>query len=92
LNTGKERGSLQGYKGSATSMEFSPDGKTLAAWTSLGQMIMWEVATGRVIHNWSLHGQLYGNYTSDCRHLVTYITNGNMYITRLGTPPPRRGL
>src|SRR5262245_11481204 len=61
--TGKELRCLDGRTGDVPAIAFSPDSRLLAATTSTeagkdGRVLLWEVATGRLVHQW-LTGTVY---------------------------------
>lgn len=48
---------LQGHEGQVQNIRFSPNGKMIASGGSDGQIILWEVATGRIIRKMKGHAK-----------------------------------
>ena len=55
MATGQVLRPLNGKKGLVFSLTFSPDGKTLASGDNRGSICLWDVATGRQLHEFTGH-------------------------------------
>ncbi len=65
-------------------MVFSPDRTLLAATGLKGQVILWDVATGKRRNDWPMPGPVYKlAWGADSRHLATANANGTVYVYRL---------
>ncbi len=89
---------LAGAKAAVNSLSFSTDGAHLAAATSSGKIILWQIShgsqhaapeqtlaigpSGGIVHQ--------ARFTPEGRHLVTVNGNGTIYILRLAEFAPRR--
>jgi WD40 repeat protein len=62
----------------------SPDGRLLATFGPDHSVVVWELATGKRLHEWDLPEQL-GDlaFAPDSRHLAVAIATGPIYILRL---------
>jgi WD40 repeat protein len=74
----------EGSSGYVQFMRFSPDGKHMVTSGLDGQVVLWELATGKRLRQWTLH-ELVANvaYASDTRHLAVSLMTGVVYILRL---------
>jgi len=72
--------------GRAWSVAFSPDGQSVV--TAGHRLIVWELATSRPLHQWTLPGPVqWATYAPDGRHLLTANSNGTIYVLRLAPSP-----
>jgi WD40 repeat protein len=69
-----------------TSAQFSPDGKRIVAgaWHMIG---VWDLATDKLTHRWTLPGGAWPSFTSDGRHVFFANSNETGYILQLEPPP-----
>lgn len=76
-----------GSSGYVHAMRFSPDGKQVVTSGLDGQVVLWDLATGKRLKQWTLQ-ELVGNMTfaSDSRHLAVSLTTGVVYLLRLEPP------
>jgi WD40 repeat protein len=77
----------EGWKGASgyvQLMRFSPDGKRMVASGLDGQLVLWDLATGKRLQQWTLP-EIVSNvaYASDSRHLAVSLPTGVIYILRL---------
>jgi WD40 repeat protein len=62
----------------------SPDGRLLATFGPDHSVVVWELATGKRLHQWNLPEQLGGlAFAPDSRHLALSIATGPVYVLRL---------
>jgi WD40 repeat protein len=74
----------KGKSGAVYSMRGSPDGKLLATYGPDGQVIIWELASGRRLFEWSPPEYIGGiAFASDSRHLAVGFGAGPVYVLRL---------
>ncbi|HEY7425184.1 MAG TPA: WD40 repeat domain-containing protein [Gemmataceae bacterium] len=74
----------KGGSGYVQFMRFSPDGKHMVTSGLDGQVVLWELATGKRLQQWTLQEQVANvAYASDSRHLAVSLTTGVVYILRL---------
>jgi WD40 repeat protein len=74
----------KGKYGAIYSMRVSPDGKLLATYGPDGQVIVWELASGKRLFEWSPPEYIGGvAFASDSRHLAVGVGLGPVYIVRL---------
>lgn len=73
-----------GASGYVHFMRLSPDGKQMVTSGLDGQLVLWEVATGKRLRAWALP-EVIGNtaFASDSRHLGVALATGVIYILRL---------
>jgi WD40 repeat protein/serine/threonine protein kinase len=63
---------------------FSRDGKTLLTGDSDGNLIQWEIASGKQLREWRLPGWIRSAaFAPDERHVITANANGTVYVLRL---------
>jgi len=81
----------KGASGYVQTMRFSPDGKHVVTSGLDGQVVLWDLASGKRLKQWALQ-ELVGNMTfaSDSRHLAVSLTTGVVYLLRL-EPAPATG-
>ena len=74
--------------GATRCLTFSPDGQRLLASVPFdGEIVLKEVATGRVLGRWRLMGiVLQLAFSPDGRYFAAACTDNNAYIFRLGKP------
>jgi WD40 repeat protein len=74
----------KGKYGAVYSMHVSPDGKLLATYGPDGQVIVWELASGKRVFEWSPQEYIGGiAFASDSRHLAVGFGLGPVYVLRL---------
>jgi WD40 repeat protein len=92
---GAKLGELPGLKGTSgyvQSMLPAPDGKTLIARGLDGQIIEWDLASGKRLRGWVMHETIGGlALSSDGRHLGVALATGVVYVLRLAPPPGKGG-
>jgi WD40 repeat protein len=81
---------VEGWKGATGYVHgllCSPDGRHLVTRGLDGQVVLWDLATGKRLRQWSIP-EVIGHmaYASDSRHLAIALGTGVVYILRL--PPP----
>jgi len=67
---------------SIRSFAFSPDGSLLASADTDGQVIVWETAQGKKLHEWKLSAAAVA-FAPDGRHLAVGNRDGMIYVLRL---------
>jgi WD40 repeat protein len=86
---------LPAWKGSSgypSAILPSPDGQTLVTRNLDGEVILWDVASGKRLKGWSIPEVVgYVAYSLDSRHLAISLGTGVIYILRLGPPSPTAG-
>jgi WD40 repeat protein len=83
---GKER-PLKGNPAAWAKWEASADGKLLASCDFQGQLSVWNLVDGSLLHQIAMPGPVISmNFAPDGRHLTTTNGNGSMYILRLSGP------
>ena len=88
VGTGASQHTLRGHKGMVHALAFSPNGKLLATGGANGEVLLWEVASGRRVRALedggmgSMHGVA---FTPDGSSLVTGGTDGQIQIWDPGT-------
>jgi Protein kinase domain/WD domain, G-beta repeat len=88
-STGAELTTLLGHANTVVGVAFAPDGQTLASAARPNQVILWEPATGKRLHEWTLPGEARSlAFAPDGRHLVAANADGAAYVLRLA--PPRQ--
>jgi WD40 repeat protein len=79
-----------------TSVSLRADGRVLASADFDGQLLLWDLATGKVIREWKLPTPINcAAFAPDGRHLVTGNEDGTAYVLRLDLllpQPPGRTL
>jgi WD40 repeat protein len=77
----------KGSSGHGWSINVAPDGQTLVTSGLDGKIIVWDLLTGKRLHEWALHENV-GRpaYAADSRHLAIPLATGVIYILRLGEP------
>jgi RNA polymerase sigma factor (sigma-70 family) len=91
---GKEWYSLEGHKTRASSVAFSPDGRTLATGDMQGTLFLWELATGRRRHQFVGHESWIRSlaFSPDGRLLAVSSAEAPVYVWDvLGTRESTRG-
>jgi WD40 repeat protein len=77
----------EGWKGASgyvALMRFSPDGKQVATSGLDGQLVLWDLVSGKRIQQWALPEYISNvAYASDSRHLAVSLATGVIYILRL---------
>jgi WD40 repeat protein len=74
----------KGKSGAVYSMRVSPDGKLLATYGPDGQVIVWELASGKRLLEWSPPEYIGGlAFAGDSRHLAVGFGSGPVYVLRL---------
>src|SRR5262249_34980717 len=85
----RERHALDLPPGWVWAVSFSPDGKMLATSNDKGDVIIFDAATGKRLHPWTMPGRvLSATFAHDGRHLLTANDDGTTFILRL-RPVPR---
>jgi WD40 repeat protein len=75
-----------GY-GYVNAMLFTPDGRAMVTRGLDGKIIVWDLATGKRLHEWVFHEHVGGlAVAADSRHLGVALTTGVVYILRLRGP------
>jgi WD40 repeat protein/uncharacterized protein (UPF0147 family) len=90
---GKEWYSLEGHKTRASSVAFSPDGRTLATGDQRGTLFLWELATGRHRHQFAGHESWIRSlaFSPDGRLLAASSAEAPVYVWDVtGTAEPAR--
>jgi WD40 repeat protein len=82
----------QGSSGHVWSVSVAPDGQALVTSGLDGKVIVWDLITGKRLHEWALHENI-GRpaFASDSRHLAIPLATGVIYVLRLEGPPARKG-
>lgn len=77
----------EGWKGSSGYvhfLRFSPDGKQVVTSGLDGQLVLWDLADGKRLHQWTLPENVANAaFASDSRHLAVALTTGVVYLLRL---------
>jgi WD40 repeat protein len=82
----KVRTKLEGHSAYVMSAAYVLGGKALVSQEENGQIFLWNVATGKKLHEWKLPGTYHlVTTTKDGRYLAALNKNGLVYILRLGT-------
>jgi RNA polymerase sigma factor (sigma-70 family) len=98
--TGKVRWRLEGHTGGIACAEFAPDRRTLAVATSRGEIHLWDVTTGKHLHQWKAAGIIAWAFAPSGRLLATggrdcavylWETATGRLVRRLGKPLPDYG-
>jgi WD40 repeat protein len=80
----KKAAGWKGGSGYVHFMRFSPDGKQMVTSGLDGQVVLWELAAGKRLRQWTLQEQVANvAYASDSRHLAVSLMTGVVYILRL---------
>lgn len=67
-----------------TSMEFSPDGTLLACASNSGQVVIWDIPSGKTRSSWKMPGHINQIvFAPDSTHLGTANSSGTVYLYRL---------
>jgi hypothetical protein len=67
-----------------TAVSLRPDGRVIASADFDGQLLLWDLATGKKIREWKLLGPINcAGFAPDGRHLVAGTENGTIYVLRL---------
>jgi len=84
----KESAVLKGHKSGLCAVQFMGDGQLLAALTGSGQLLVWDVASGKLRHDWQLPGKAHCALVAapDGRHIGVAQLNGIVYVLRLAIP------
>jgi WD40 repeat protein len=86
VTTGKELHTLKGHQRGVTSLAFSPDGKTLASGNPFEQHRLWDVAAGKLLHEFEEgEGGLGLAFSPDGKLLATGSMNGAVRLWEVGT-------
>jgi WD40 repeat protein len=66
---------------------FSPDGKKVATLGAEASVVIWEAATGKVLHRFSIPENVgHVSFANDSRHLAVTAATGVVYVLRLSGP------
>jgi WD40 repeat protein len=77
---------LKGTSGYVHALLFSPDGRSLVTRGLDGQVVVWDLATGKQ-RRWTFQEQIgHMAYASDSRHLAVSLGTGVVYLLRLDSP------
>lgn len=76
-----------GFPVPVRAVAFSPSGHQLASAGENKELILWDPATGKKLHQWLLAAKVNAlAFAPDGRHLVTANRDGSLYLWRLGSP------
>jgi WD40 repeat protein len=88
-------GEMPPWKGGVayvTSISVAPDGQTLATSGLDGKVIVWDLLTGKRLHEWALPETATRlAFAADSRHLAIPLATGVIYVVRMKGPPARKG-
>ncbi|HKB40928.1 MAG TPA: WD40 repeat domain-containing protein, partial [Gemmataceae bacterium] len=66
---------------------FSPDGKKVATLGAEASVVIWEAATGKVLHRFNIPENVgHVSFANDSRHLAVTAATGVVYVLRLSGP------
>jgi WD40 repeat protein len=82
LPASRVRMALSGHTNGARSVEFSPDGKTIATTSSAGEVTIWETSSGQELFN--LPGSI-ARYSPDGAHLASGSQDGTLTLWDFAT-------
>jgi WD40 repeat protein len=78
---------IKGASGGVTKITVAPDGKSMATSGPDGKLIVWDAASGKRLHEWTLPEYFGGlAFASDSRHLAVALGTGPVYVLRLDVP------
>jgi WD40 repeat protein len=67
-----------------TAVSLRPDGRVIASADFDGRLVLWDLATGKVIREWKVLGPINcAAFAPDGHHLVAGTENGTIYVLRL---------
>lgn len=74
-----------GGDGALTSIAFDTDGQRLVSTDRSGHVVLWNTATGNLLHEWQLPGLVnQAVFSTDGRHIALANGNGTAYVLRIG--------
>jgi WD40 repeat protein len=86
-DTPKPGGVFRGASGYVFSAMVAPDGKSVTTYGQDGKLIVWELPSGKRLHEWASPEYLGGvAYAPDSRHLAVGVGTGPVYVLRLAEP------
>jgi WD40 repeat protein len=83
----KESGVFRGASGYVYKAIVAPDGQSVATYGPDGKLVVWELPSGKRLHEWAAPEYLGGvAYAPDSRHLAVGVGLGPVYVLRLAGP------